>query len=181
MLAQVESELGPVDVLVNDAGVSGPSEEVPIWEEDPADWWRVFEVNVLGTYLCCRAVLPGMVERASGRIVNVGSGAHTCRLVRAAVFGTAYARARPPCIASERCWRRNSPAAASPSSRSAPASWCAAMTEWFGDDDPWTRSGAGAAARARARFRARRRPGGPLPARRARRRRGADSARRGDS
>src|SRR5690348_7105759 len=75
MVAQVQSELGPVDVLVNDAGVSGPRENVPIWEEDPAEWWRVFEVNVLGTYLCCQAVLPAMVERGSGRIVNVGSGA----------------------------------------------------------------------------------------------------------
>ena len=41
------------------------------WEIDPDAWWRAFEVNVLGVYLCCRAVIPGMLERGGGRIVNV--------------------------------------------------------------------------------------------------------------
>jgi NAD(P)-dependent dehydrogenase (short-subunit alcohol dehydrogenase family) len=73
MTVTVARELGPIDLLVNNAGV-GPSPSLP-WEEDPADWWHVFEINVLGAYLCCRAVLPGMVERRRGRIVNTGSGA----------------------------------------------------------------------------------------------------------
>ena len=74
MVGDTERELGAIDLLVNNAGVMGPS-EVPIWEHDgPAAWWRVFEINVLGAYLCCRAVLRGMVERGGGRIVNVGSG-----------------------------------------------------------------------------------------------------------
>jgi NAD(P)-dependent dehydrogenase (short-subunit alcohol dehydrogenase family) len=73
MTATVVRELGPIDLLVNNAGV-GPSRTLP-WEEDPADWWRVFEINVLGAYLCCRAVLPGMIEVGHGRIVNTGSGA----------------------------------------------------------------------------------------------------------
>ena len=75
MVARVERELGPIDVLVNDAGVMSPRDTPPIWEQDPADWWRVFEVNVLGAYHCCRSVLPGMIERGRGRIINVGSGA----------------------------------------------------------------------------------------------------------
>ncbi len=69
---RVERELGPIDLLVNNAGVVGPPE--PIWEQDPADWWRTFEINVRGAYLCARAVLPGMVARGRGRIVNTGSG-----------------------------------------------------------------------------------------------------------
>ena len=73
MIATVERELGPIDLLANNAGI-GLSGGL-IWEGDPADWWHVFEVNVLGAYLCCRAVLPGMVERGHGRIVNTGSGA----------------------------------------------------------------------------------------------------------
>jgi len=73
MTERVERELGPIDLLVNNAGV-GPSRTLP-WEEDPAAWWRVFEINVLGPYLCSRAVLRGMVQRRRGRIVNMGSGA----------------------------------------------------------------------------------------------------------
>ena len=47
----------------------------PTWEVDPDEWWRTFEVNVLGVYLCCRAVIPDMLERGAGRIVITGSGA----------------------------------------------------------------------------------------------------------
>ena len=72
-VARVEAELGPVDLLVANAGTS--LDEKNAWELEPADWWRVFEVNVLGVYLSCRAVIPGMIERGRGRIVNVASGA----------------------------------------------------------------------------------------------------------
>jgi NAD(P)-dependent dehydrogenase (short-subunit alcohol dehydrogenase family) len=64
-------EAGDVDLLVNNAGVSGPEGPFPAVDE----WWRTFEVNVLGVYLCCRAFGPRMVERGGGRIVNVASGA----------------------------------------------------------------------------------------------------------
>ncbi len=73
MVAQVERELGPVDGLVNNAGIN--LSEPSAWEVDPDDWWHVFEVNVLGAYLCARAVIPGMIQRGAGRIVNMGSGA----------------------------------------------------------------------------------------------------------
>jgi NAD(P)-dependent dehydrogenase (short-subunit alcohol dehydrogenase family) len=73
MVATVERELGPIDLLVNNAGISVEN-KLP-WDQDPADWWRVFEINVLGAYLCARAVLPSMAERGGGRIVNTGSGA----------------------------------------------------------------------------------------------------------
>ncbi|MDQ3874013.1 MAG: SDR family oxidoreductase [Actinomycetota bacterium] len=73
MVSDVERELGPVDLLVNNAGIDLWDERA--WEVDPDVWWHVFEVNVFGVYLCCRAVLPSMLERSRGRIVNVGSGA----------------------------------------------------------------------------------------------------------
>ena len=66
-------KLGPIDILVNNAGVPGPTG--PDWLIDPADWWRVMEVNVLGSFYFAHAVLPGMVARGSGRVVNVSSGA----------------------------------------------------------------------------------------------------------
>ena len=73
MVAKVESELGPIDLLVANAGVA--LWEKAAWEVEPADWWHVHEVNVLGVYLSCRAVIPGMIERGSGRIVITASGA----------------------------------------------------------------------------------------------------------
>jgi 3-oxoacyl-[acyl-carrier protein] reductase len=73
MVAEVERELGPIDLLVANAGVASGSG--PLWESDPDEWWQVFEVNVLGVYLCCRSVLPGMLERGRGRVVITGSGA----------------------------------------------------------------------------------------------------------
>lgn len=73
MVAGVERELGPIDLLVANAGVANGSGT--LWESDPDEWWHVFEVNVLGVYLSCRTVLPGMLERGRGRVVITGSGA----------------------------------------------------------------------------------------------------------
>jgi 3-oxoacyl-[acyl-carrier protein] reductase len=73
MVAQVEEELGPIDLLVSNAGIAIWEESA--WELEPEEWWHVLEVNVLGVYLCCRTVIPGMIARGGGRIVNVASGA----------------------------------------------------------------------------------------------------------
>ena len=89
MVATVERELGPIDLLVNNAGV-GLASGLP-WEEDPKAWWHVFEINVLGAYLCTRAVLPGMIERGRGRIVNTGSGASYLPMGGATAYGASKA------------------------------------------------------------------------------------------
>ncbi|HEY7723798.1 MAG TPA: SDR family oxidoreductase [Anaeromyxobacteraceae bacterium] len=70
LVAAHERALGPCDVLVNDAGllVRGLVEVIP-----PEDFRRVLEVNLVGAYLCARAVVPGMKVRRRGRIVNVAS------------------------------------------------------------------------------------------------------------
>jgi NAD(P)-dependent dehydrogenase (short-subunit alcohol dehydrogenase family) len=69
MVAQVERELGAVDVLVNNAG---SCEAIgPVWEVDPALWWRDVEVSLRGTFLCARALLPLMISRQRGTIINV--------------------------------------------------------------------------------------------------------------
>ena len=62
----------PVDLLVANAGVAIWDDAA--WEVEPEEWWHVFEVNMLGVYLCCRAVVPGMIARGRGRIVITGSG-----------------------------------------------------------------------------------------------------------
>ncbi len=67
------AEAGPVELLVANAGTG--NQDGPTWELDPAEWWRTFEVNVLGVNLCCSAVIPGMLERGAGRILITGSGA----------------------------------------------------------------------------------------------------------
>jgi NAD(P)-dependent dehydrogenase (short-subunit alcohol dehydrogenase family) len=69
------AEAGDVDVLVANAGLGDIHERLQSWEIDPADWWHVYEVNVLGVHLCCRAVIPGMLARGRGRIIITGSGA----------------------------------------------------------------------------------------------------------
>ncbi len=62
---------GPIDILVNCAGVVGPT--TPLWEIEAADWDKTFAVNVRGTFNTCHAVIPGMIERKWGRIVNISS------------------------------------------------------------------------------------------------------------
>lgn len=65
------AQLGRIDVLVNNAGVNGPT--VPSWEYPLADWHRVIAVDLTGVFLCCQAIIPHMLERGSGRIVNIAS------------------------------------------------------------------------------------------------------------
>ena len=69
------AEAGDVDLLVANAGVSEGHAQRSSWEIDPAEWWQIYEINVLGVHLTCRAVIPGMLERGRGRIVITGSGA----------------------------------------------------------------------------------------------------------
>jgi 3-oxoacyl-[acyl-carrier protein] reductase len=70
-LAETERRLGPVDILVASAGIAGPNATVADY---PVDAWRkVIEVDLNGVFLCCRAVVPGMVKRSYGRIVNIAS------------------------------------------------------------------------------------------------------------
>ena len=62
---------GRIDILVNNAGITGGNGAT--WELDPDVWRRVIEVNLTGAFLTCRAVVPHMIARGYGRIVNVAS------------------------------------------------------------------------------------------------------------
>jgi NAD(P)-dependent dehydrogenase (short-subunit alcohol dehydrogenase family) len=71
---RTEAALGPIDLLAANAGIA-LRDNAATWEVPITEWWHVLEVNVLGVHLCCRAVIPGMLERGRGRIVITGSGA----------------------------------------------------------------------------------------------------------
>jgi NAD(P)-dependent dehydrogenase (short-subunit alcohol dehydrogenase family) len=137
MVRDTERELGAIDLLVNNAGVSGPS-GVPIWELDVAGWWRVFEINMLGVHLCCRAVLRAMVERGSGRIVNVGSGSAYLPVGSGGYGDSAYGPSKAAVsrygevLAAQLA--RHSVAVFTIS----PGLVRTALTEQLGDDAPWT-------------------------------------------
>ena len=70
MQAAVDTH-GRIDILVNNAGITGGN--APTWELAPEVWRRVIEVNLVGPYLTCRAVVPQMVKQGYGRIVNIAS------------------------------------------------------------------------------------------------------------
>jgi NAD(P)-dependent dehydrogenase (short-subunit alcohol dehydrogenase family) len=68
-------QFGGVHILVNNAGVQGPIG--PLVDNDPEAWWRTVQVNLLGTFHCCKAVLPHMIVRQQGKIVNLSGGGAT--------------------------------------------------------------------------------------------------------
>lgn len=72
-VARVGAGLGPIDLLVNGAGLIDRA-EVPLWAADPEQWWQVVESHVRGAFLTSRAVVPQMVARGTGRLVNLASG-----------------------------------------------------------------------------------------------------------
>jgi NAD(P)-dependent dehydrogenase (short-subunit alcohol dehydrogenase family) len=75
-VGRVVHEFGHIDLLVNNAGLMDAA-EVPVWQADPDQWWAVVESHVRGGLLPARAVVPGMVERGSGRVVDLASGLST--------------------------------------------------------------------------------------------------------
>lgn len=64
-------ETEQVSILVNNAGIAGPTADLV--DLEPDDWDEVFDINVKGVYLMCKAVLPGMISRGSGDVINVAS------------------------------------------------------------------------------------------------------------
>jgi NAD(P)-dependent dehydrogenase (short-subunit alcohol dehydrogenase family) len=76
LVAATLRTFGRIDLLVNNAGLMD-AEEVPVWQADPDEWWAVVTSHIRGGLLPARAVVPGMVERGSGRVVDLASGLST--------------------------------------------------------------------------------------------------------
>lgn len=72
---RAEEEFGPVNVLINNAG--SLSAVGPTWEVDHRGWLRDITVNLYGTMLCCRVLMPGMIERGAGYVLNMVGGGTT--------------------------------------------------------------------------------------------------------
>tara|TARA_B100000003_G_scaffold180567_1_gene171852 strand:+ start:142 stop:894 length:753 start_codon:yes stop_codon:yes gene_type:complete len=60
-----------IDILINNAGITGPT--ASLWEYDVQMWKKVVDINIMGTFNCCRTIVPNMIENNYGRIVNVAS------------------------------------------------------------------------------------------------------------
>jgi NAD(P)-dependent dehydrogenase (short-subunit alcohol dehydrogenase family) len=72
-ITEIERAFGCVSLLINNAAIPGPIG--PFCETDVEQWWRSLDINLRGVMLCSRAVLPGMIARRNGRIINMGSSA----------------------------------------------------------------------------------------------------------
>jgi len=69
--AATEKRMGRIDILVNNAGIAGSN--ATSWTYDPSEWRRIVEIDLVGVFLCARAVLPSMLAHGYGRIVNIAS------------------------------------------------------------------------------------------------------------
>jgi len=75
LVRQTVDELGTIDILVNNAGIAGPIG--PLHQNDVDAWMQVIQVNLIGTYLCCRSVLPVMLAQNRGKVINLSGGGAT--------------------------------------------------------------------------------------------------------
>jgi 3-oxoacyl-[acyl-carrier protein] reductase len=128
---RTEAELGAVSLLAANAGIGNPNGAT--WEVPVEEWWHVLEVNVLGVHLSCRAVIPQMLERGSGRIVITGSGSAYLPGGGRSAYPTSKAAV----------WRYGETLAGELRDRIpvfviSPGLVRTDMTDSFGDDMPWT-------------------------------------------
>ena len=86
-VAKIQQELGPIDILINNAGIGHFAKFLDM---EPAQWEHIIQVNLLGTYYVTRAVLPGMITRQTGDIINISSTAGQ----RASAGSSAYSASK---------------------------------------------------------------------------------------
>ena len=85
------SNFKEVDILINNAGITGPT--ASLWEYDVEIWKKVVDINLMGTFNCCRSIVPNMIKNNYGRIVNVASVAGKDGNANASAYSTGKAAA----------------------------------------------------------------------------------------
>jgi NAD(P)-dependent dehydrogenase (short-subunit alcohol dehydrogenase family) len=88
-VAAVIERYGRVDVLINSAGI--PGARAPVWQLEPEAFQRALAVNILGPFHLMKLLLPGMIQRGTGVVINVSSGAAARPRPRRAMYGTSKA------------------------------------------------------------------------------------------
>jgi 3-oxoacyl-[acyl-carrier protein] reductase len=73
MISQIESDLGPIDIMVNNAGVNSGKDRFPVHEFPDSEWHRIIRVDLDGVFYCSRAVSSKMIPRKTGTIINITS------------------------------------------------------------------------------------------------------------
>lgn len=86
LVRQTVAQFGTIDILVNNAGMTEPVG--PLQETDVAAWTQTIQVNLIGTYLCCRAVLPVMYQHQRGKIINLSGAGATNAWRHLSAYGT---------------------------------------------------------------------------------------------
>ena len=78
-----------IDILINNAGITGPT--APVWDYDVKEWKKIIEINLMGTFNCCKSIVPNMIKNNYGRIVNVASVAGKDGNANASAYSSAKA------------------------------------------------------------------------------------------
>lgn len=89
LIEETTAKYGKVDILVNNAAVIRPFGKV--WEADPDAWLQLLKINIYGPFLCAREVLPGMLSRNWGRIINISSGVADYNLTGTSAYNSSKA------------------------------------------------------------------------------------------
>ncbi len=103
LISRTNQSLGRIDILVNNSGMQGAIGRLV--DNDPALWIQTLHVNLVGTFLCSRAVLPGMIERRSGKIINLSGGGATAPRPHFSAYAASKAAVvrLTECLAEEVC------------------------------------------------------------------------------
>jgi 3-oxoacyl-[acyl-carrier protein] reductase len=80
-----------IDILINNAGITGST--TPLWEYDVEEWTKIININLMGTFNCCKCIVPNMIKNDYGRIVNVASVAGKDGNANASAYSSAKAGA----------------------------------------------------------------------------------------